>query len=483
MSVLNNLKPERVFYFFEEISKIPRGSGNEDQISKYCYNFGKEKGLECYLDKYYNVLIKKPGSAGKESDSPLILQGHTDMVCEKNSDSNHDFLKDPIKIVIDGDNIKADGTTLGADNGIAVAAMLAILDDSSLIHPPIECVFTAEEEQGLKGATNFDYGKLNGKRMINLDSEEYGYAYVSCAGGMRSDIELNINWIDTAFKNPETYSIKLRGLKGGHSGMDINLGRGNANKLIGRLLDYLFGKIDFEICNISGGLQDNAIPRESQTFINIKGGEDSKLSKLVSDFEKIIISEYRIPESGISLEISKENNINKVFCKETRMKVIAIIMSIPNGILNMSFDISGLVETSNNLGIIATTENSIIFSSAGRSCVETRKDYLENAIRNIAILADAKFVVRNKYPGWEYNPNSKLRDIAKDAFKDLTDADLRIEAIHAGLECGIFKSNLPDLDIISIGPDMWNVHTPDERLSISSVEKFYEFVLKLLEKL
>lgn len=483
MGVLENLQPQKVLYFFEEISNIPRGSGNEKAIAEYCYNFGKERGLNSDLDKNLNVIIKKPGTAGKEKNNAVILQGHTDMVCEKNAGCTHDFMTEGIKLIVDGDNIRADGTTLGGDNGIAVAAMLAILDDNSLEHPPLECVFTSEEETGLKGAHSLDYSKLSGTYMINLDTEEYGECYVSCAGGMRADTELDINWIDSSLPDADTYAIRVRGLKGGHSGADIHLGRGNANKIIGRTLDYLQGKIDFEICSVSGGLQDNAIPREAQAYINIHASEESKLEELLSAFEAIIIDEFRIPEQGITINSAKEEKLTKAFCKETQAKVIAILLTTPNGVQAMSFDIPGLVETSNNLGIVAMKENSIVFSCATRSSVETRKDSIEHVMKAIAQLAGAKFTVRNKYPGWKYEPNSVLRDKAIEVFKQTDGQELKIKAIHAGLECGIFKSNLPNVDIISIGPDMWDVHTPEERVSIASIEKLNNFLTALLKSL
>lgn len=483
MGVLSNLEPQKVFHFFEEISTIPRGSGNEAEIAAYMVKFAQERGLYSLKDELNNVLIKKPGSAGKENAPTVILQGHLDMVCEKNAGVKHDFTKEPLKLAIDGDDIYAVGTTLGADNGIAAAMIMAVLDDKNAIHPPLECLLTSLEEVGLEGAAGFDYSNISGKYLINLDAENFGTAIVSCAGGLKTETELSIDWTDTSLADSETYAIRVRGLTGGHSGQDINRERANSNKLLGRVLDHLYGKLDFELCSISGGMKDNAIPREAQAYINICAGDVPKLESLLEGIEGTVTDEYRFTEKNITIKSSKEEQISRVFSRENTQKAIASIMTIPNGVIAYSREIEGLVETSNNLGVITMEENSVVLSCAIRSSVESRKEYVEAAVRNAALLAGAKFTAKSRYPGWRYDSESKLRKTAGNAFKSLTGNELKFEAIHAGLECGIIKEKLPEADLIAFGPNMSGVHTPEERLSISSTGETYKFLTKLLEEI
>ena len=478
-TVLNNLNPSLVFKYFEEISQIPRGSYNEEQISNYLYNFAKNLNLEVIQDEHLNIIIKKPATAGYENCPGVILQGHMDMVCEKNKDVKHDFEKDPIKLKIVDDMIYADGTTLGADNGIAVAMSLAILASNDVSHPNLEVLITSNEESGMTGAMGLDGSLLSGKYIINLDSEEEGYLLVSCAGGNRSYVTLPLTYkpID---ENKEVLLIELKGLLGGHSGADIIKQRANSNVTMGRILNLL--DVDYDLVEINGGSKNNAIPRECEAKIAIDKNQVDTLKNNISEIEKILKHEFKSTDSGLEI-IVKEATADKVLNDDCKTKAILLLNLMPNGIQSMSMDIEGLVESSTNLGVLTTKDGVVEFDSAIRSSIPSLKEEIVLRSKTIVELLGGKFETTSDYPGWEYDPNSKVRDICQKVHKDMYGKEAKIVAIHAGVECGLFNEKLGNLDMISFGPNLYDVHTPDEHMSISSVKNCYEYLLGILKEI
>lgn len=481
--ILKNIKPEEVFNYFEEISKIPRGSGNEKGISNYLKSFVDRLGLEAKQDDSYNIVIKKPGTAGYENEPSVILQGHMDMVCEKNIDINHDFLKDPIKLKAEGDRISAEGTTLGADDGIAVAMIMAVLSSDTTAHPPIEALFTTGEEVGLIGAGALDKNAVKGKILINLDSEEEGKFLVSCAGGRRNKIRLKIKWIDNDI-SMVPYYIKIRGLKGGHSGAEINKGRANSIKLAGRILIDMFHNIRFDLWELSGGSKNNAIPRNMDIGICVDESQLYELQKLIDKWNTILKNEFRNSDPDVNIILERLNEKqSRVFSQETKEKSIKLMYLIPDGINTMSMDIPDLVESSTNLGIISIQNNEIHYDSAVRSSVRSLKDEISNKTKLMAETFGAEIEFTSDYPEWQYKPDSKIRDICVKIFQNMYNKKPEIVAIHGGVECGLFREKFGDMDMISFGPDLFDVHTPNESMSISSVERTWEFLVEILKEI
>lgn len=482
MSVLKNIEPKLVFNYFEEISKIPRGSGNEKGISDYLVSFAKGLGLEVIQDEALNIIIKKPASKGYENAPGVIIQGHMDMVCEKNKDTKHDFTKDPIELRVDGDNIYANGTTLGADNGIAVAYGMAILADDTIEHPAIEVLLTTDEETGMTGAMNISPEHINGKILLNLDSEEEGELLVSCSGGLRSKASMNINWEDKQ-ENHVALEIKLRGLMGGHSGMEINKGRGNSNKLMARLLKNIYENHDIRLVHIEGGSKDNAIPREADAIITVLNSDAENIKAEVAKFDKIFKHELKVQDPNVSLEVVECNDVKKTFDKKCTENIIDLLYLYPNGINTMSKSIEGLVESSTNIGVVTTSENTVSLDSAVRSSVASLKEEIVLRSKAITEILGGSFSTYANYPEWEYNSESKIREICKDVYKRMYGKEPKVVAIHAGVECGLFKERLGDLDMISFGPNLYDVHTPQEHMSIKSVQNVWEYLLNILKEI
>lgn len=481
--ILEGLKPERVLYWFEELSKIPRCSKSEEKVSQWLVNFAKERNLEYVQDEALNVIIRKPGTKGYDNHNYVTLQGHMDMVCEKNLDTKHDFSKDPLKLRIVDDYIYASGTTLGADDGIAVAYQLALLEAEDIPHPPLEMLITSDEETGMGGANNISPDNIKGKTLINIDSEEEGVFLVSCAGGMRDKIKLNINWEEVK-EGYLPFKIKLGGLKGGHSGMEIIKERGNANKLMGRFLLDINDTMDFYIYSVNGGAKDNAIPREFVAKVMLKNKDLDEMHEKIRLWNEIFKKEYRVQDANIDITISKiSENVEKVFSKTTSGKMITLLNLIPNGVLGMSSEIENLVETSSNLGVVTTHENYIEFDSATRSSVETKKQQVHQTAKLVAEMIGAEIITSAPYPAWQYQPESKIRDVFKRVYKEKFNKEPEIAAIHAGLECGLLSEKLKNVDMISFGPNMFDVHTPDEHISISSVNRMWEFLKDVLKEL
>lgn len=482
MSVLENLEPKLVFKYFEEISKIPRGSGNEKGISDYLVQFAKSLGLEVIQDEVLNIIIKKPASKGYENAPTVILQGHMDMVCEKNKDTVHDFTKDPIKLRIDGDYIYGTGTTLGADDGIAVAYAMAILADDTIAHPPIEVLLTIDEETGMTGAMNVNPDDLDGKIILNLDSETEGEILVSCAGGVRTKSTFKMNFEDSQ-ENHVGLEVIIGGLTGGHSGMDINKERANANKLMGRLLRCLYEKHDIRVSNLVGGSKDNAIPRESEFMMTVNKAILEDVKNDIVSFENMVKNEFSIQEPNLKIVVNYNKKIDKTFDKKSTENIINALYLYPNGINTKSMAIEGLVESSTNLGIVATEKDEVIFDSAVRSSVATLKDEIVLRTKTLTEMLGGGFITHAEYPGWEYKKESPIRDICVNVFKDMYGKEPEVVAIHAGVECGLFEERLGELDMVSFGPSVFDAHSPQEHASIKSIQNVWEYLLNVLKEI
>lgn len=479
MSILSQYEPNNVLHYFEELTKIPRGSGNEKAVSDYLKKFAEDRNLEVIQDEILNIIIKKPGTPGYENSKPVIIQGHMDMVDEKNNDTIHDFHKDPLKLRILDDHLYGTGTTLGADNGIAVAYAMAILDSSDIPHPPLEVLITVEEETGMVGASYVDGSHFKGKMLINIDSEEEGAFLVSCAGGARQTIKLPIQY--TAAEGL-SYRLSITGLKGGHSGMDIIKERGNSNKLLGRTLHMLREKFDFLITGLHGGSKNNAIPREAEAVLIFSGKIEGLLEE-VAKIETALGVEIETQDDDFNITFSKTDTPAECYDKETSGKAIGLLFTLPNGVISMSQDISGLVETSLNLGVLHEKENQLHYDFAVRSSVGSRKDMVLDKVKAIGEAFGAKAEITSSYPEWTYAKESNLRDTFIKVYEEKYGVLPKIEAIHAGLECGILSGRIDGLDMISLGPNLFDVHTPDEHMDLKSVRNVYEFLLDALKNL
>lgn len=478
---LEQIDYKGIFKYFSEISKIPRGSGNEEEISKYLESFAKSKNLEYNRDSANNIIMIKEATPGYENEPAIMLQGHMDMVCEKKKDSTHDFTKDGIKLLVDGDFLHADGTTLGADNGIAVAYIMAILSDENLKHPRIEAVITTDEEVGMHGAKALDLSGLKARYMINLDSEEEGHLLASCAGGLTATCLLPIN---RETKKGRKMSINIGGLKGGHSGTDIINNRTNANKLLARLLFDLRKRSSYGILHMEGGFKDNVITREAEAEIIIEP-ETDKYRQIISDIDEImaiykkeLISSE--PELNYSVKDLGEGEFG-VLTDESFDKLLFLLIQIPYGVQVMSSDIEGLVESSLNLGIMRLEENQAVVCSSVRSSKSSYKKYMRDRLDYLVSFLGGSFMVRSEYPAWEFSKESKLREHLQKHYRQMFGKEMKVEAIHAGLECGLIAEKMPGLDIVSIGPDMERVHTVEERLSIPSAIRVYKFLEQVIE--
>lgn len=480
--ILNDLQPADVFKYFEEISSIPRGSGNEKAISNYMVQFAKDLGLWVKQDEAYNIYIKKPATPGYENAPTVILQGHLDMVCEKNKDTIHNFEQDGLSLCIDGDYIHAKGTTLGADNGVAIAYQMAVLADNTLRHPKVEVLMTTDEERGMTGVSRVHPEYLEGKLLINLDTDVEGEFLVSCAGGLKSYIDLMLNYEPIA-PAKMAYRIVIKGLLGGHSGADIHLERANAHILMGRVLSTLRHHVSFNLCHIAGGTKDNVIARECECALVCNKSDASLLEPLIAEINNLFKSEYRMRDSGICVTIELDQLQDKVFTEEISNDIIDLLLLIPNGIVSFDQSMEGLVETSLNLGILEMQGSHLRFGSAIRSSVPSKKQVLADKLERLSKRFNADFKVRGDYPAWEYSQNSKLRDEAVYLYKAMYAKDPEIKSIHAGLECGYLSQKLLGVDIIAFGPEVRDIHSPNEKVSISSMRRVYEYLIRLLENI
>ena len=473
--VVESRVADKMFYYFEEIARIPHGSENEEAIADYIVAFAKERGLDCYRDVANNVLVRKGGTAGRENEPILALQGHTDMVCEKNPDVAHCFETDPLKLVVENGYLRASGTTLGADDGVAVAIMLAILDGEAESHPPLECLFTSGEEIGMIGAGQFDFSKLTAKRLINLDSECESVVTAGCAGGIRSEITLAGK--QTANESP-CLTLTLSGLHGGHSGEDISKGRANANRLMARILLRFLEDVSFRLVRISGGSKDNAIPRDCEATFAIAdvAGAEERIAAICGE----IASELSSEDKNFAFAV-KESSAGQAFDHDFSERLVALMNYCDNGVYAMSTDITGLVEWSGNMGVVETGENGGRLVFLTRSSTESRIDESIARIEGIARLFGGTASHHGRYPGWRYCPVSPLRDKYIEVCKRLHGLDVVTTVIHAGLECGLIYKKCPEMDLISIGPDIKDIHSPAERIGIAGAERFWLTVLEMLK--
>jgi dipeptidase D len=480
MPSIENLEPKLVWKHFDEIRKIPRCSKHEEKIREYIVNFAKKQGLKTKVDPVGNVVILKPATARMQNKPTIILQGHMDMVCEKNSDVKFDFTKDPIQLKINGDLLTASGTTLGADNGIGLAISLAILEDKKLRHGSIESLYTVDEETGLTGAFAMKSDMLSGKIMLNLDSEDFGVITVGCAGGGDSEIELPIK-MQTAQAGGEYLIVKVSGLRGGHSGVDIHEQRGNAIKILTRLLWKASQKFEFSLFDIKGGDKHNAIPREAYAKLTIDKKNKNAFVIVLKAEEKDIYEEIKPIDPNLKVDVGSCEPSKMVLDKLSQTKLLNLLHGLPHGVQQMNYDIKTLVNTSTNLAAVSVKENTITIGMSSRSPMKSALQDMRDRIKAIASLSGAKVSEGTPYPGWKPDLQSKILALSKRTFKDMFKAEPKIEAIHAGLECGIIGEKFPGMDMISIGPTLKNPHSPEEQLHISTVDKFYKYLLKILE--
>ncbi len=478
-----NIEPHKVWQYFYEITQIPRPSKNEDKIITYLENFAKSKNLEYKKDRVNNIVIRKPASKGGENKPMVALQCHVDMVCEKNNDVDKDFLKDPIEAYIDGEWVKAKGTTLGADDGIGVAMQLAILDSDIDGIGPIECLFTVDEETGLTGANGLENDMIKSKYLINLDSEDEGQIFIGCAGGKNTLGFLPIKYQSGQEKN--SVEVFVSGLQGGHSGDDIEKKRGNAIKLLTRIVyDLLNSNETIQLANIEGGNLHNAIPREATAVLCYDNEDDyNKIKNIIADYQNVFKTELKISDPGVKVTITKKDITNKWLDREMAFRLIRLLYVLPHGVFAWSQDIPDFVETSTNLASIKKQDEQYIITTSQRSSLESAKENICNKVKSAFELAQANVEVNDGYPGWTPNPESYLLKLVAEETEKVLNKKPVIRAIHAGLECGLFSEKFPGLEMVSIGPEMKGVHSPDERLLIPSVKRTFDILINVLKKI
>ena len=482
MSEISKLQPNAIWKYFDEISHIPRPSKKEEKIIKYLFNFASEYNLEAEKDEVDNVVIRKAATPGMENATPVILQSHTDMVCEKNNDVDFNFDTDSIQTYIDGDWVKAKGTTLGGDDGIGVAGALAILSANNIKHGPLECFFTADEETGMTGAFGLQPGFLKGKILINLDSEDEGELFIGCAGGIDTMIEFE-------YKKEEIpqswYSCKISvsGLNGGHSGDEIDKGLGNANKILNRFLRRLSEKTEFRLSNFDGGNLRNAIAREASAIISISPHHKEQIRLALNIFTSEIQNEYLITEKALKLDMNTVENTGFAIDIETQNKLLQSIYACPHGVISMSQSIKNLVETSTNLASVKFKDDKIVIATSQRSSVDSALTDAATMVRTVFELAGANIKHSDGYPGWTPKLDSEILKITEKSYEKLFNKKPAVLAIHAGLECGLFLTKYPHLDMISFGPTIKGAHSPDERMNIPTVQKFWDLLVDVLENI
>ncbi|MDQ6421687.1 aminoacyl-histidine dipeptidase [Paenibacillus sp. LHD-117] len=482
----------KVLRHFEELSKIPRGSGNEKAVSDYVAEFARQRNCSVVQDDRANLIIRKPAAAGYEAAKPVIFQGHLDMVCEKNKGTEHDFTRDPIRFNIVGDMIYAQGTTLGADNGIAVATAMAIIDSPEMAHPELEILMTTEEETSMGGAFGIDVSPLKGRMMINFDSDREGILFVSSAGGINLYHTVTVAWRERGEESGEPYTITVQGLKGGHSGDDIIHERGNANKLLGRILDDLRRHVNFALAGVNGGMKANAIPREAEAAVYLSAEEKEVATTRIAELNVILREQFSANDNGVIVQLQEGFDTYggavapdpvRVFAAETQSAVIRLLALIPNGVLSMDKAIPNLVRTSSNLGVVTTSGEEVVMQSLARSSHRSQVDLVTQMMETLAQTVECAFRKDSYFPGWPYREASKLRPVFEDVYERQFGSPIEIKAIHAGLECGVLIEKMPDLDAVSYGPNLYEIHTPQEHLSISSVERTWAFLQDVLREL
>ncbi|MBR5298299.1 MAG: aminoacyl-histidine dipeptidase [Parabacteroides sp.] len=480
---ITELKPQIVWKFFHQITQVPRPSKKEGKIIEYLKSFAQEYNIPIKVDEAGNILMSKPATPGKENLPTVILQSHMDMVCEKNNDTVHDFENDPIETIVDGEWLGAKGTTLGADNGIGMAAELALLASNDIEHGPIECLFTVDEETGLTGAKALKEGFMTGDILLNLDSEDEGEIFMGCAGGKDTQAIFHYEPQPTD-ANLVYLAINIKGLNGGHSGGEIHKGLGNANKILVRFLYLLGAQVDFTLCSINGGNLRNAIAREAQAVIGVASKDKETARILLNNFTADIENELKHVDPNVRIIMESTEQPETSINEECKNRLIWALHACPHGVMGMSHDIEGLVETSTNLASVKMApDNTIIVGTSQRSSIESCKNMIANQVASTFKLAGAEVKHGDGYPGWAPNPNSKILKVAQESYKKLFNKEAKIMAIHAGLECGLFLEKYPHLDMISFGPTLRDVHSPNERIKIDTVDLWWSHLLELLKSI
>jgi len=481
-NALAGLKPEPIWRYFGEVSSIPRGSKNEAAVARHVLETAQRLGLEAKQDAAGNVLVKKPASRGREMVRSICLQGHLDMVCEKNAEKVHDFTKDPIELVRKDNILMADGTTLGADNGIAIATMLAVMENTGLEHGPLELLFTVDEETGLTGAGSLQPDSLGSRTLLNLDSEEEGILYVGCAGGKETTGKWKLD-LQAPVGKVAAVEIRVKGLRGGHSGLDIDKGRGNAIGILNRVLLRL-AEIGARVTSLRGGNKRNAIPREAEALVFLTKDKVRKAGKLVRELEETFKAEVSSvdPELAVTMTVLGEKE-GKVLSRPLQKKILQTISALPHGVIKMSADIPGLVETSTNVAVITTGDESITLATSQRSSVASEIQEIGETVASVLALGGAEVEAGSGYPGWKPNLESEILRVARSTYSALYGKEAQVKAVHAGLECGIIGEKFPGMDMVSLGPTLEAVHSPEEKIYIDTVERFWDYLLEILQRI
>ncbi|WP_434359250.1 aminoacyl-histidine dipeptidase [Parasalinivibrio latis] len=481
MSDISNLSPQLLWQFFDKICSIPHPSKHEEKVAQFIVDWASSEGLEVRRDEVGNIFIKKPATPGFENRRGVVLQAHMDMVPQKNEDTEHDFLTDPIQAYVDGEWVTARGTTLGADNGIGLASCLAVLADKTVEHGPLEVLVTIDEEAGMTGAFGLQQGWLEGDILLNTDSEEEGEVYMGCAGGVNAHMTFNVERQDIPAGHVAV-QLQLKGLRGGHSGCDIHTGRGNANKLLARFLSGHAEELGLKIAEITGGTLRNAIPREAFTVVALPEENKQKLADLFAHFEAMVKEELAAVEPSIEMNINAAE-AQTVLAPQDQARFIAALNACPNGVIRMSDDIKGVVETSLNVGVITTEGNTITVLCLIRSLIDTGRDMVEGMLASVAELAGADIAFDGAYPGWKPDPDSQIMHLFRETYEEMYGRIPNINVIHAGLECGLFKKPYPDMDMISFGPTITGAHSPDEQVNIKDVALYWDQLVTLLKRI
>ncbi|RLV59555.1 aminoacyl-histidine dipeptidase [Parashewanella curva] len=482
MTALNQLYPQPLWQWFETICSIPHPSKHEQALSAHIQAWAKEKGLDFIEDKVGNLIIKKPASVGMENRKVVCIQAHLDMVPQKNSDKIHDFEKDPIEAYVDGDWVTANGTTLGADNGIGMSSALAILGSTDIKHGPLEVLLTIDEEAGMTGAFGLEAGVLEADILINTDSEQEGEIYMGCAGGVDAEITVPMTW-EAVEPSQKAYKLTISGLKGGHSGVNIHMGRGNANKLLARFLFSHAEELSLELANFTGGSLRNAIPREAEVTFTIPEEKLARLQELSAFYQELVRAELAIADPDFTFTLSETETPKQVMAEESQDDFIALLNTCPNGVERMSDDVAGVVETSLNVGVISTETEHVSILCLIRSLIDSGRSQVEGNLTSLAQLADAEVEFSGAYPGWKPDNSSEVMALVNETYHDIYKKEPDIMVIHAGLECGLFKKPYPNMDMVSIGPTIRYPHGPDEKVLIETVGQYWELLLAVLERI
>ncbi len=482
MTALSSLYPQPLWQWFAQICAIPHPSKHEQALSQHIQAWARELGLNVLEDKVGNLIIKKPATAGMENRKPVVIQAHLDMVPQKNADKVHDFTKDPIEAYVDGDWVTANGTTLGSDNGIGMASALAILGSNEIKHGPLEVLLTIDEEAGMTGAFGLEPGVLEAEILINTDSEQEGEIYMGCAGGVDAEFSLPVSW-QSAAPASTAVTLSLSGLKGGHSGVNIHLGRGNANKLLARFLVAEAAELKLQLSQLTGGSLRNAIPREAAVSLCLPAAKLDLLQQKMQRFEQLLQQELAVVEPAIKFRLTQTDMPEQVMNSSSQQALLNLLHACPNGVMRMSDDVPGVTETSLNMGVISTNDNQVQVLCLIRSLIDSGREHVETMLASLAQLAGAQVTFSGAYPGWKPDPDSAVMKIVNDTYQDIYNKQPVVMVIHAGLECGLFKKPYPDMDMVSIGPTIRYPHGPDEMVNIETVGQYWQLLLAVLERI